>query len=65
MTAATSTNSPRVLTPTAENFPHEGAAFVRLSPHKSLRNAAIIYDSIKNLDDKTIIRGDFDHKSRP
>lgn len=23
MTAATSTNSPRVLTPTAENFPHE------------------------------------------
>ena len=65
MTTATSTNSPRVLMPTAENFPHEGAAFVRLSPHKSLRNAAIIYDSIKNLDDNTIIRGDFDHKSRP
>ena len=65
MTTATSTNSPRVLTPTAEYFPHDGAAFVRLTPSKSLKNAAIIYESIKNLPDKTLIRGDFDKHTRP
>ena len=65
MTTATSTNSPRVLTPTANYFPHDGAAFVRLTPSKSLKNAAIIYESIKNLPDKTLIRGDFDNKIRP
>lgn len=65
MTTPTSTNSPRVLTPTAEYFPHDGAAFVRLTPSKSLKNAAIIYESIKNLPDKTLIRGDFDNKIRP
>ena len=64
MTTAT-TNSPRVLTPTANYFPHDGAAFVRLTPSKSLKNAAIIYESIKNLPDKTLIRGDFDKKTRP
>jgi hypothetical protein len=61
----TTTNSPRKLEPTAEYFPHDGAAFARLSPNKSLRNAAIIYESIKNLPDETVVRGDFDHKSRP
>lgn len=65
MTTATSTNSPRVLTPTANYFPHDGAAFVRLTPSKSLKNAAIIYESIKNLPDKTLIRGDFDKHTRP
>ncbi|MEY3790357.1 MAG: hypothetical protein RLZ09_1193 [Pseudomonadota bacterium] len=65
MTTATSTNLPRVLTPTAEYFPHDGAAFVRLTPSKSLKNAAIIYESIKNLPDKTLIRGDFDRHTRP
>ncbi len=63
--ATTSTNSPRLLTPTANHFPHDGAALVRLSPHKSLKNAAIIYNSIKNLPDKTLVRGDFDNKSQP
>ena len=65
MTTATSTNSLRVLTPTANYFPHDGAAFVRLTPSKSLKNAAIIYESIKNLPDKTLIRGDFDKNTRP
>ncbi len=65
MTTTTSTNSPRVLTPTATYFPHDGAAFVRLTPSKSLRNAAIIYESIKNLPPKTLIRGDFDNHARP
>ncbi len=64
MTTAT-TNSPRVLTPTANYFPHDGAAFVRLTPSKSLKNAATIYESIKNLPDKTLIRGDFDKHTRP
>ncbi len=63
--ATTSANSPRLLTPTANHFPHDGAALVRLSPHKSLKNAAIIYNSIKNLPDKTLVRGDFDNKSQP
>ena len=65
MTTAATINSPRVLTPTASYFPHDGAAFARLSPIKSLRNAAIIYESIKNLPDETVVRGDFDQKSRP
>ena len=64
MTTAT-TNSPRVLTPTANYFPHDGAALVRLTPSKSLKNAATIYESIKNLPDKTLIRGDFDKHIRP
>ncbi len=65
MTTATTTNVPRVLTPVAEYFSHDGAAFVRLTPSKSLKNAAIIYESIKNLPDKTLVRGDFDRKTRP
>ena len=65
MTTATTTNLPRVLTPTAEYFPHDGAALVRLSPHQSLKNAALIYESIKNMPSKTLVRGDFDRKTRP
>ncbi len=67
MTTATTatTHSPRLLTPTTEYFRHDGEPFARLSPHKSLKNAAVIYNSIKNLPDKTIVRGDFDKKSQP
>jgi len=66
-TAATTntTNSPRVLTPTADYFPHDGAALVWLSPHQSLKNAALIYESIKNMPNTTLVRGDFDRKTRP
>ena len=64
MTAST-TNSPRLLMPTAEYFPHEGASKAWLSPHNSLKNAAIIYESIKYCPDKTLVRGDFDKKSHP
>ena len=63
--ATTATNSARILTPTAEYFPHDGAALVRLSPHQSLKNAALIYESIKNMPSKTLVRGDFDRKTRP
>jgi len=47
MTTATSTNSPRVLTPTAEYFPHEGAAFVRLTPSKSLKMRRLSMNQLK------------------
>ncbi len=63
--ATTPTNSARILTPTADYFPHDGAALVRLSPHQSLKNAALIYESIKNMPSKTLVRGDFDRKTRP
>ena len=57
--------SPRTLQPVADYFPHQGAPRARLSPTKSLKNAAIIYESIKNLPDKTLVRGDFDKRSHP
>ncbi len=53
------------LQPVAENIYHEGAPFVPLSPHKGLRNACVLYDAIKELPDKTLIRGDFNKKSVP
>ncbi len=57
-------SSPR-LQPVAENIYHDGAPFAPLSPHKGLRNACVIYNAIKNLPDKTLIRGDFNKKSAP
>lgn len=65
MTPSTLSTPPRLLQPTADYFSHGGAALVRLSPHKSLKNAALIYESIKNMPDKTLVRGDFDRKTRP
>ncbi len=61
----TAADSPRLLQPSTDYFFHEGAALARLSPHKSLKNAAIIYESIKNLPNKTLVRDDFDKKSHP
>ncbi|MCM0045696.1 MAG: hypothetical protein NBV65_13850 [Burkholderiaceae bacterium] len=51
--------------PITGKIQNDGAAFVRLSPHKSVRNAVIIYEAIKKLPDQTLVRGDFDKKSRP
>ena len=65
MSTPSTTASPRLLTPTTEYFRRDGEPFFRLSPHKGLKNASIIYNSIKNLPDKTIVRGDFDKKSKP
>lgn len=64
-TASSSVSPQRVLKPASGKILNEGAPFVQLSPHKSVRNASIIYDAIKNLPDQTLIRGDFDKKSRP
>lgn len=55
----------RLLKPVTETIMHEGAPFVWLSPHKGMRNAAIIYEAIRQVPDCTLIRGDFDKRSRP
>lgn len=66
MSLPTSTASPpRLLKPVAGKIMNDGAAHVLLSPHKGVRNAAIIYEAIRNLPDKTLVRGDFDKKSQP
>ena len=65
MTPSTPNAPTRLLQPTASYYPHDGAALVNLSPTQSLKNAALIYESIKNLPSKTLVRGDFDRKTRP
>ena len=65
MTPSTQITPSRLLQPTSHYFPHDGVALVKLSPHQSLKNAALIYESIKNMPDKTLVRGDFDRKTRP
>ncbi len=56
---------PRLLKPVASSMRADGAPYVRLSPHKGMRNASIIYEAIRNLPDSTAIRGDFDKHSYP
>lgn len=58
------TSSP-TLHPVAEKIYQNCRALVPLSPHKGLRNACVIYNVIKNLKDKTLVRGDFNKKSIP
>lgn len=66
MSVPTSNASPpRLLKPVAGKIQNDGAAFVPLSPHRGIRNAAIIYEAIRNMPDKTLVRGDFDKQSRP
>lgn len=60
-----SQSSPRLLRPLATSMRADGAPCVRLSPHKGMRNAAIIYEAIRNLPDTTAVRGDFDKHSHP
>lgn len=66
MSVPTSNASPpRLLKPVAGKIQNDGAAFVPLSPHKGIRNAAIIYESIRSMPASTLVRGDFDKQSRP
>ena len=66
MSMPTSNISPqRLLKPVSGKIQNDGAAFVPLSPHKGMHNAAIIYQAIKSMPDKSLVRGDFDKKSRP
>jgi hypothetical protein len=64
-TSISTVSPPRLLKPISGKIMNDGAAFVPLSPHKGVRNAAIIYEAIKNMPDQTLVRGDFDKKSRP
>lgn len=64
-TSVSTASPPRLLRPVSGAIRKDGAPFVPLSPHKGVRNAAIIYQAIKDLPDKTLIRGDFDKQSRP
>ncbi len=66
MSTPTANASPlRLLKPVSGKIQNDGAAFVPLSPHKGVRNASIIYEAIKSMPDRTLIRGDFDKHSRP
>lgn len=66
MTPSTSATSPqRLLVPVSGKIRDDGAAFVPLSPHKGMHNAAIIYQAINHMPDRTLVRGDFDKQSRP
>lgn len=56
---------PRLIRPVTSTLRADGAPFVRLSPHKGMRNASIIYEAIRNLPDTTAIRGDFDKHAYP
>ncbi len=56
---------PRLLKPVASSIRPDGAPYVRLSPHKGMRNASIIYEAIRNQPDSTAIRGDFDKNAYP
>lgn len=60
-----STSGARRMTPSTDSFRHDGAPFVRLSPHKGLKNAHIIYESIRSTSDGTLVRGDYDKRSQP
>lgn len=64
-TPISTASPPRLLRPVTQKIQNDGAAFVRLSPHKGVRNATIIYEAIRKLPDQTLIRGDFDKQSRP
>ncbi len=57
--------SARLLKPITETIRHDGAPFVRLSPSKGMKNASILYESIRKMPDGTLIRGDFDKKGQP
>ncbi len=56
---------PRLLKPVSGKIQNDGAAFVPLSPHKGMRNASVIYQAIREMPDKALVRGDFDKRSRP
>lgn len=61
----TTTTTPRRLHPVADNIYHGGAPHKYISPTKGMRNAALIYEAIKNMPDKNLVRGDFNKASAP
>ena len=59
------TPPPRLLKPVTDTIRHDAAPFIRLSPTKSMKNASIIYEAIKDMPDRTLIRADFDKRGIP
>ncbi|MEO0319105.1 MAG: hypothetical protein RL404_2782 [Pseudomonadota bacterium] len=55
----------RILQPVMQQFRSDGAPHVRLSSHKGLRNATILYEAIKNERGNTVLRADFDGAGKP
>ena len=59
------TSNPRILQPVTERFREDGAPHVRLDAEHGLKNAAIIYQAIRTLPGKALLRGDFDRTGKP
>lgn len=55
----------RLLKPVTETIMHDGAPFIRLSPTKGMKNASVIYEAIKDMPARTLVRADFDKTARP
>ncbi|CAM8663483.1 hypothetical protein MCEMAEM21_00736 [Oxalobacteraceae bacterium] len=55
----------RLLKPVTETIMHDGAPFVRLSPTKGMKNASVIYEAIKDMPARTLVRADFDKTATP
>ncbi len=58
-------SNPRILQPVTERFREDGAPHVRLDPEHGLKNAAIIYEAIRKMPGKALLRGDFDRTGKP
>lgn len=63
--AAPKAQSPDRIRPVAHYARHDNAPFVRLSPHKGIKNAELIYEAIRYKKSKELIRGDFTKSSEP
>ncbi len=55
----------RLLRPVARHFDKDGSPVIPLSPTRSIRNANVIYEKIKNLPDNTPLRADYDRGGKP
>lgn len=59
------TESPERIKPVSSYVRHDNAPYVKISPHKTIRNAAVIYNAIKDKEPSEVIRGDFNTSSDP
>ena len=59
------TSDSRALKPVMERFREDGAPYVRLNAREGMKNAAIIYEAIKSVPGKALLRGDFDRSGNP
>ncbi len=57
--------SPDRIKPVSDYVRHDSAPFVKLSPHKGIKNTALIYEAIKDKKPSALVRGDFTKSSEP